>query len=487
MPEQLTAPSFDQQIDALISPAADAISSVIFYSVKLDSGISFPLIVVWLVLAGLIFTVYFRFIQFRAFGHSIKVVRGDYDKKGKDHPKVEGEVSHFQALTAALSGTVGLGNIAGVAIAIATGGPGATVWMIFAGLLGMMSKFVECTLGVKYRKVWADGSVSGGPMYYILEAFSQKGLRKIGWGLAVLFAIFTIGGSFGGGNMFQSNQATEQLYFMSGGVEGPFANQKWIIGLIMAVLVGAVTIGGMKRIATVTDKMVPFMCVLYVLCGLLILGMNFHRVPASFRYIIEMAFSWESAYGGLLGALLMGFKRASFSNEAGVGSASIVHATVKTDEPVSEGMVALLEPFIDTVVICTVSALLIVVTGVYHGVGHNDGIAMTSRAFGTLGSAMPYFLAVAVVLFAFSTMISWSYYGMKAATFIFGEKVAVIYTYQFFFCVFVILGSSTQMNSVVNFSDAMIFAMSVPNLIACYMLLPELKKDLRIYLDKYKL
>jgi AGCS family alanine or glycine:cation symporter len=487
MPEQLSAPSFDQQIDAFVSPAAEAISSVIFYSIKLDSGISFPLIVIWLVLAGFIFTLSFRFLQFWAFKHAIKVVRGDFDKQSTETKKVEGEVSHFQALTAALSGTVGLGNIAGVAIAIATGGPGATIWMIIAGLLGMMAKFVECTLGVKYRKVWDDGTVSGGPMYYILEAFSKKGLHKIGWGLAVLFAVFTIGGSFGGGNMFQSNQATEQLYFMSGGGAGPFADQKWIIGLIMAVLVGAVTIGGMKRIASVTDKMVPAMCALYVLCGFLILGVNYERIPAAFSSIIEMAFTWNSAYGGLLGALLMGFKRASFSNEAGVGSASIVHSTVKTDEPVSEGMVALLEPFIDTVVICTVSALLIVVTGVYQGAGVNDGIAMTSKAFSTLSPIMPYFLAVAVVLFAFSTMISWSYYGMKAATFIFGEGIGVTYTYQFFFCVFVILGSSTQMNSVVNFSDAMIFAMSVPNLIACYMLLPELKKDLRIYLDKYKL
>lgn len=469
----------DARINAAIGPLADAFAGIIFYSVPV-MGADLPLIVVWLITAALFFTVYFGFINFRGFGHALRLVRGDYED-----PNDRGEVSHFQALTAALSGTVGLGNIAGVAIAVSLGGPGATFWMILAGLLGMTSKFTECTLGVKYRRVNADGTVSGGPMYYLSQGLAERGMGGLGRFLAVFFAIMCVGGSLGGGNMFQINQAFQQFVNVTGGDASPLAGRGWIFGLVAAVLVGIVIIGGIRSIVRVTEKVVPFMCGLYVLAGLVVILVHWAEIPAAFGAIITGAFSPEGVAGGFVGVLIQGFRRAAFSNEAGIGSAAIAHSAVRTKEPVTEGYVALLEPFVDTVIVCTVTALVIVITGTY-GTPGTDGVSLTSQAFGSTIGWFPYVLAVAVILFAFSTMISWSYYGLKSWTYLFGETRAADVSFKLLFCVFVVIGSSLQLGAVVDFSDAMIFAMSLPNLIGLYLLAPVVRRELANYRAKLR-
>ena len=470
--------SVDQAINEAISPVSNLIAGIVFYSVPVGDA-SLPLIVVWLVVAAIFFTVYFGFINVRGFSHAIKVVRGDFT-----NPRDKGEVSHFQALTAALSGTVGLGNIAGVAIAVSIGGPGATFWMIIGGLLGMSSKFVECTLGVKYRNINPDGSVSGGPMYYLSKGLAEQGKAGLGKFLAVFFAICCIGGAFGAGNMFQANQAVQQVISVTGGDASFFAGQAWILGLIMAVLVGIVIIGGIKSIGQVTEKIVPFMAAIYVAAALVILFMNIEKIPEAFGLIFAGAFSAAGVTGGVIGCMIQGFKRASFSNEAGIGSAAIAHSAVKTNEPLSEGFVSLLEPFIDTVVICTMTALVIVITGAYANESGLGGVALTSSAFESAISWFPYVLAVAVVLFAFSTMLSWSYYGTKAWTYLFGESKASDLTFKFIFCGFVVVGASMSLGPVIDFSDSMIFAMSIANIAGLYMLAPVVKRELAGYLDR---
>ncbi|MFN3404343.1 MAG: alanine/glycine:cation symporter family protein [Cytophagaceae bacterium] len=474
----------DDRISEWVEPVAKFVSGYIFYEINI-AGTPFPIIVIWLLTGAIFFTVYMWFINFRGFRIAIQIVKGCYDD-----PNDKGEVSHFQALATALSGTVGLGNIAGVAVAISKGGPGATFWMILAGLLGMTSKFVECTLGVKYRRIDTEGTVSGGPMYYLQDGLSKKGWPLAGKVMGVLFAILCIGGSFGGGNMFQGNQAATQLVNITGGPDGLIGSKFWV-GLIMAVFVGIVIIGGVKSIARVTEKIVPFMCGIYMLAGLVILGAFYEKIPGTFYLIFKGAFNPDAVYGGVLGVLVLGFVRASFSNEAGVGSASIAHSAVKTNEPVSEGLVSLLEPFIDTVIVCTVTALVIIITDTSGaGLVANDntakGIAMTSLAFGKVISWFPYVLAVAVVLFAFSTMISWSYYGLKAWTFLFGEGKLADLSYKFIFCVFVVIGATMSLGSVIDFSDAMIFAMSFPNMLAMYIFSREVKDDLASFLRRIK-
>jgi AGCS family alanine or glycine:cation symporter len=441
-----------------------------------DIGTSIPIVVVWLVFGALFFTIKMNFINVRAFKHAIDLVRGKYDD-----PNDEGEVSHFQALATALSATVGLGNIAGVAVAITVGGPGATFWMIVAGLLGMSSKFVECTLGVKYRVVNENGEVSGGPMYYLKNGLAKYGYGNIGKILAVLFAILCIGGSFGGGNMFQANQAYAQLSgqfpMLSG--NGP------MFGFLLAILVGTVIIGGIKSIARVTEKIVPFMAVLYVAAALVILVVNFSEIGNAFAMIFKGAFAPSAAFGGFIGVIIQGFRRAAFSNEAGVGSASIAHSATKTNEPVSEGIVSLLEPFIDTVVICTMTALVIIVTGM-SGVQGVEGAQLTSQAFESVISWFPYVLVIAIFLFAFSTMISWSYYGLKSWTYLFGSSKKSELVYKLIFLIFIIVGSSVKLGAVLDFSDMMILAMAFPNILGLLILSGEVKIDLKEYLNKVK-
>ncbi len=500
----------DQQIDQWFGNATGWFVSFIFYQIPFTDEISVYWVLFPLIIGATYFTIYFKFINFSGFRTSVNIVRGKYD--GVDHAtsdvmagdstpggdaietiRVEGhdgEVSHFQALTAALSATVGLGNIAGVAIAVSIGGAGATFWMIVAGLLGMASKFVECTLGVKYRDIAEDGTVYGGPMYYLTKGLNSKGLGGLGKVLAVFFAIFVIGGSFGGGNMFQVNQAFQLVENITGGESSFLHGKGWLFGLIMAVLVGIVIIGGIKKIAKVTDKIVPFMVVIYVAASLFVLIAKYDMIGNAFVQIFNGAFSPEGVLGGAVGVLVQGFRRAAFSNEAGIGSASIAHSAVKTKFPASEGLVALLEPFIDTVVVCTMTALVLIITGnvVAENASLNDAqaILLTSGAFESVISWFPYVLTIAVVLFAFSTMISWSYYGFQGWAYLFGRSKKMEYTYKIIFCIFVIIGAAASLGSVIGFSDAMIFAMMVPNMIGLVILAPKVRDELNKYLSAIK-
>ena len=481
------AMTIDQKVNDIFATVTGPFVSFIFAPLP---GTAFPWIVMWLVIAASVFTLYFGFVQFRFFGHAIGLVKGDYSD-----PNDAGEVSHFQALATALSGTVGLGNIAGVAVAVGIGGPGATFWMILAGLLGMASKFTECTLGVKYRNEYEDGTVSGGPMYYISKGFKELGLPG-GKFLAIMFSIFCILGALGGGNMFQANQAHAQI----SGIVGDYPG--WITGIIFAAVVFAVIVGGIKSIANVTEKIVPFMGILYVGAALIILLANYDKIGWAFGQIFAGAFTGLGVAGGFVGALIQGFKRAAFSNEAGVGSAAIAHSAVRTKEPITEGFVSLLEPLIDTVVICTMTALVITIsqqlivdpaTGLYQlndagsaiaTVGDVSGVALTSAAFGSAISWFPYVLAIAVVLFAFSTMISWSYYGLKSWTYLFGEGKNSELTFKIIFCVFIVIGAAASLGPVIDFSDAAIFAMAVVNIFCLYFLMGLVKKELSSYASR---
>ena len=484
----------DKRIDEAFKPISDFFSDVVFFEIA-----GYPFVIFLLVGSAAFFTIYFGFPNIRYFWTSINVVRGKYDEIEKtDSDSKDGEVSHFQALATAVSGTVGNGNIAGVALAIALGGPGATFWMIVCGLLGMSTKFVECTLGVYYRDVDDDGVVYGGPMYYISKGLKSKGFATLGKVAGALFAIFCIGGSFGGGNAAQSNQATIVLKDLFG-YDSTFAGA--MIGIVLATFVGIIIIGGIKRIASVTEKIVPFMALLYILACIYILGINFSFIDDAIALIIKEAFNPTAVgVGGIIGVLMVGFKRAAFSNEAGAGSASIAHSAVKTKYAASEGLVALLEPFIDTVVICTMTALVIITfnsTGafVYGGDGMGgvmidgamyEGAGITSKAFAQYIPYSDVFLTIAVVLFAVSTMISWSYYGLQSWKFLFGRGKAADMTYKILFLVFVVIGAAASMNSIWAFSDAMIFAMVFPNMIGLYFLFPIVKEQLSKYLDAIK-
>ncbi|HAV53534.1 alanine/glycine:cation symporter family protein [Aequorivita vladivostokensis] len=498
--------SASDRVDAIFQKYTGWFVDLIFYEIPFSESFQIPWVLIVLIGGAFYFTIYFKLINFTGFGTAIRVVRGKYEdieKHGADtlygdvtsneqenlietirDDSADGEVSHFQALTAALSATVGLGNIAGVAVALSIGGPGATFWMIVAGLLGMASKFAECTLGVKFRDVGPDGTVYGGPMYYLKKGLGQKGLGGLGKVLAILFAIFVIGGSFGGGNMFQANQAAAQFVQLFE-LQGTSA-AIWF-GIAMAIIVAVVIIGGIKRIAKVTEKIVPFMAGIYVLGAIVILVANYHHIGDAFALIFEGAFSGLGIAGGLVGVMIQGIRRGAFSNEAGVGSAAIAHSAVRTKYPASEGIVALLEPFIDTVVICTMTALVIVITNfdnniIQYGVEINEGVELTATAF---DSVIPHFsvvLTVAVILFAFSTMISWSYYGMQGWVYLFGRGKVTELIYKLLFCIFIWVGSVISLGSVINFSDAMIFAMVVPNIIGVVLLTPVVRKELNRYM-----
>ena len=500
----------DDRINKAFTPIADWWGAVVLHNFP---GTSIPTIIFLLVGGAMFFTIYFGFINLRRFPLAINVVRGKFDHVDhqdvnqkakvnvvdgdvvdtiKDESK-DGEVSHFQALATAVSGTVGNGNIAGVALAIAIGGPGATFWMILCGLIGMSTKFVECTLGVKYRDVGEDGTVYGGPMYYLTKGLRERGFARLGRFLAVVFALLCIGASFGGGNAAQSNQAAMQLV-SSFGMEGGSA--RTIIGILMMIFVGIIIIGGIKRIASVTEKIVPFMALLYVGACLYIILSNFSFVDDAFAMIFTQAFNPQAGLGGLLGVLITGFRRAAFSNEAGAGSASIAHSAVKTKYAASEGLVALLEPFIDTVVICTMTALVIIIFNgdqtIFNYGGENgivmidgvavEGAAITAAAFANYISFSGPFLTIAVVLFAISTMISWSYYGLQSWMFVFGKSKISDYTYKILFLLFIVIGAAGDMSAVWTFSDAMILALVFPNMIGLFFLYPRVKEELQKYL-----
>lgn len=500
--------TLSERIDGAFRPVVDWLTSVLFWDPFAAVGVqdpviyndegqpilddndepltsNVPFIVVWLIFGAITFTIIMRFVNIRGFIHAIQLVRGKYDD-----PENPGEVSHFQALTTALSATVGLGNIAGVAIAISIGGPGATLWMIVAGLLGMSSKFTECTLGVKYRKIDIDGVVSGGPMYYLRDGLKKRNMKWLGVILAGLFALLVIGGSFGGGNMFQANQAFSQLAYIMPTI-GDYG--AWF-GILLAILVGIVIIGGIKSIAKVTDKIVPFMAVIYVGTALVIIAMNIQHTGNAFQLIWDGAFSPDALKGGIIGVLIVGFQRAAFSNEAGVGSAAIAHSAVKTDKPITEGFVALMEPFVDTVIICTMTALVLIFTGTYDNPLGLEGAQLTSNAFEQVIWWFPYVLVIAIFLFAFSTMISWSYYGLKGFDYLlggfsdrfFGNRNVAKYTYFILFLGFIVVGASSNLGSVINFSDMMILAMGFPNILGLLILVPEVRNDLKDYWKKLK-
>ncbi|MEH6659049.1 alanine/glycine:cation symporter family protein [Leeuwenhoekiella marinoflava] len=513
--------SVGESINAAFEKYTTPIVDTIMYPIVI-AGKELPIVILILLLGALFFTIYFKGVNLRYFKDSIKTAWGKYDDldhyvpadeeitvedgKVKDTVKltgeVQGEVTHFQALTASLSATVGLGNIAGVAVAIALGGPGATIWMIIAGLLGMASKFVECTLGVKYREVDENGKTYGGPMYYLSKGLKEKGLGGLGKVAAVVFAIFCIGGSFGGGNMFQSNQASSQLIQMTGW-DNP--NAGLYLGLIMAVIIGLVIIGGIKRIGSFTEKVVPFMAIVYVLAGFIIIAINIDMVGYALGQIWDGAMNPNAAFGGVVGVIIVGFQRAAFSNEAGVGSAAIAHSAVKTRYPASEGLTASIGPFVDTVIICTMTAIVIIITNAKHNLftyGNLDaasnvmlnatnepinGVDLTSVAF---DSAIPYFsivLTIAVVLFAISTAISWSYYGLQSWKYLFGKGKVQDITYKILFLIFVVVGASSSLGAVIAFSDAMIFAMVFPNIIGLVLLSPKVRKELQAYLNAIKI
>ncbi len=450
------------------------------------------LVIFWLAAAGVILTLVFKFINIRAFGLAMRTVRGKYSQASDP-----GSVTHFQALTAAVSGTVGLGNIAGVAIGIHSGGPGVAFWLFLSGFLGMSAKFAECTLGVKYRIFDTEGNVHGGPMYYLRRGLHEQGMKSLGMVLAFFFAIFCVFASFGGGNIFQVNQVTSQLINITGGTESFFFDKQWVFGLIMAFMTALVIIGGIKGIAKVTDKLVPVMCITYVASCLLVLVVNASHIIPALQMIVTEAFQPRAAItGGLVAAFIWGMRRATFSNEAGIGSAPIAHAAAKTRRPASEGVVALLEPFLDTVVICTMTALVLCVTMNFSGdsanyeingqayvlgtsgTGYKEGIAMTSAAFETIHSSFKYVLFVCVFLFAFSTLITWSYYGLQAWQYLFGKKVITAWIYKVIFCLVIIVGSAASMGNATEFSDASLFAMSIPNLLGVYLLLPVVRSEL---------
>ena len=513
--------SVGESINAAFEKYTTPIVETIMYPIVI-AGKELPIVILILLLGALFFTLYFKGVNLRYFKDSIKTAWGKYDDldhyvpaeedivvedgKVKDTVKltgeVQGEVTHFQALTASLSATVGLGNIAGVAVAIAIGGPGATVWMIIAGLLGMASKFVECTLGVKYREVDEQGKTYGGPMYYLSKGLNELKMTWLGKILAGFFAIMCIGASFGGGNMFQSNQASSQLIQMTGW-DNP--NAGLYLGIIMAVIIGLVIIGGIKRIGSFTEKVVPFMAIIYVLAGFIIIAINIDMVGFALGQIWDGAMNPNAAFGGVVGVMIVGFQRAAFSNEAGVGSAAIAHSAVKTRYPASEGLTASLGPFVDTVIICTMTAIVIIITNAKHNLftyGNLDaasnvmlnetnepinGVDLTSVAF---DSAIPYFsivLTIAVVLFAISTAISWSYYGLQSWKFLFGKGKVTDIVYKVLFLVFVIVGASSSLGAVIAFSDAMIFAMVFPNIIGLVLLSPKVRRELQAYLNAIKI
>jgi AGCS family alanine or glycine:cation symporter len=473
----MVTPMIDAAVEAAVAPLASALSAFIFYPIPL-AGFAVPWIVLWLAVAASFFTVYLGFLNVRGFGLALRVVRGDYHD-----PAAPGEISHFRAVATAVSGTVGIGNIGGVAVAISMGGPGAAFWLVVAGLLSMSTKLVECTLGVKYRRHNPDGSVSGGPMYYLERWLQDRRLPRLGRALGSFYALCLVIGSLGIGNMFQSNQAYVQFVTITGGDSSFFAERGWLFGIGIALLVAVVIVGGIRSIARFAARVVPAMALLYAVSALTIIALNWQHIPGALALIVGSAFDMKSAAGGMVGAMIVGFQRALFSNEAGLGSASIAHAAVQTDYPASEGVVALLEPFIDTVVICTLSSLVIVVTAYPAGLMDSglEGIALTSAAFAHHVSWSPYPLAVAALLFAFSTSVSWSYYGLKACTYLLGEARAVQNSFKLVFCAFLALGCMIQLDSVLAFSDAMVFLIAVPNILGLYFYAPEVRAEVRGY------
>ena len=478
--QSASAMNIDAFLDKHLTPISNFVSDIIFYPVTIG-GTSIPLVILWILFGGVFFAFYLRGIAIWGLPESFRILKTPA-KKNSDGG---GEVSPLQSLMTALSGTIGLGSIAGVAISISIGGPGAVFWMFIGAILGMALKFVEAALAIKYRRFNLDGSISGGPMHYMAHGLTRKKMRWLGQPLSVLFAILCIGAGIAGGNMIQINQATNQLVEATGGATSILHNFHWVIGLLMAILVGMIVIGGIKSIVKVTEKIVPLKIFVYLISALIVIFVNYKNIPHAAWVIMTEAFKPESVYGGMFVAMIMGLRRSVQTNEAGTGSAPIAYATVKTNEPISQGFVSLLEPFL-TGLMCTLTAFTIVITGVYQSfTGSTSGIEMTSAAISSVMSFFPKFLAAIVLLYALSTLISWAYYGQKAWNFLFGEGKKRTLTFQFIYCSFIIIGSVMNVKSVINVTDAMMISMSIPNIIAMYILAPEIKEDLKAYCLKH--
>lgn len=478
--------NLDVAVNNWAAPIGEKLMSVVFYSVPVwqeaDKTLELPLILVWLMSVGIFYSFYLGFINIRGFKHAFRVLKGEFDEKHQQ----QGQLSRVQVLSAELAGTIGLGHISGIAIAVTVGGAGATLWMILSAFLGMSTKFAEAALGVRYRHVRADGHVLGGPMYYLRDGLRDLGWPKLGKFLAIFFCVCCLLGGLGGGNMFQVNQVYALVRDMSGGDASFWADKAWLFGVISAVLVGVVIFGGIKKIAQVAEKIVPVMGLVYVLCGVVILGVHYTNIPAAFAEMWQSAFTLKAGWGGFLGALIIGVQRGAFSNEAGLGTAAIAHAATATHQPVSEGFIGMLGPFFDTIIICTVTALAIIVTGVHHNGGNIEGIALTARAFETVSPFMVYLLAISVVLFAYSTLLTYSYYGVQALNFLFGEQrrgAAKIFNAVFLVCT--VLGPMATLGAVVNITDGLIFTMTIPNIIGLYLLAPKLKREFNTYWAKF--
>ena len=481
--QSASAMNIDAFMDKHIAPVSDAVANLIFFPISIF-GSKVPLIIFWILFAGIFFTIYYKGIAVWGFKHALDIVAKPAEKSEDGNC---GEVSSFQALATALSGTIGIGSIAGVAISISIGGPGAAFWIFVGAILGMSIKFVEATLAVKYRRFNLDGSVSGGPMHYIAHGLTRKNMRWLGQPLSVIFAILCIGGGITGGNMIQINQTAHQLIFITGGEHSILHGYAWIIGLVVAVLIGLVVVGGIKSIAKVTTILTPTMCLLYIVSGLVVIGANITHIPAAIVQIVTEAFHPTAVAGGIFGTIIIGLRRSVQSNEAGTGAAAIVYATSQTKEPVSQGFVALLETFL-TGVLCLFTSFAIVITGVLKtsAVGKISGIELASNAFQSVISFFPIILSIIAVLFAISTLISWAYYGQKAWTFLLGEGKKRVLTFNLIYCLFIVIGSAMNVKSIIDITDAMMIAMCVPNIIVLYILAPEIKKDLKAYCQKYK-
>ncbi len=471
--------NLDKEIDKYVTPVSEKVSGIMFFPVTL-LGVEIPVIILWILAAGLFFTFYFRWIGIWGLKHSFEIL-----SKPKENT-AEGEISPLGALMSALSGTVGLGTIAGVAISISIGGPGAALWIMFGAVLGMTLKFAEVSLSLKYRKFLPDGTVAGGPMHFIAHGLTRRKMRWLGQPLAVVFAWLCIGGALTGGNMIQINQTTRQIINIAGGETGILHGYNWLIGLVCAILMGMIIIGGVKVITKVAMKAVPFMIYLYLFAGIIILIANWHNLPYTFYIMVKEAFFPSSVAGGIIGIMIIGMRRSVQTNEAGTGSAPIVYAPAQTDEPISQGFIALIEPFL-TGLVCLLSAGIIVSSGVYKNYTTGvTGIELTSSAFESIFPWFKYILSVIVILFALTTLISWAYYGQKAWNYIVGEGKKRTLFYQLWFLTFTVLGAIMNVNTVINLTDSMMLGMAVPNCLAMYIMAKELKEDLIKYCQKHE-
>ena len=482
--------SIDASINEGFAHIAKFANDIVLYSPEVTFAVPggdtmvvpIPLIVVWLAVAGIFFTFYLNFLNIRYFKHAFECLTNKYEE-----PNAKGQISNFDSLAACLSATIGLGNIAGVAVAVTLGGPGAALWMGVMGILGMGSKFAEVTMGLKYRQFRdpeRPDEVSGGPMYYLREAFAARGMKTLGIIMGGFFACCCIGGAIGGGNMFQANQVYGQVLYVTGGTESFLFEKGWMFGIGLAIMTGLVTLGGVKRLAAVTAKLTPAMAVLYIIAGLIVIGVNYENIPSGIASIFTSAWSLEAGWGGLIGAIIVGVKRATFANEAGLGSAAIIQASAKTDFPVRQGLVGGLGPFLDTFFVCMVTALVIVISGVYEGGKGVEGIELTSRAFETVFPEFKYLLTFIVFLFAYSTLIVYSYYGEKALGYMIGERKSTAIAFRLCFLLFIIVGSAASLGNIIDFADAMFLSMAFPNIIGLYLLAPELKRDVKEYLSR---